>query len=246
MSSREQRHGGVVDQSGDTEPPVVLIVEDETSLADLYTAFLEDTYTVRTAYTGEQALEMLDDDVDVALLDRRLQKWSGDQLVGVIQDRRIDCQVAMVTAVTPDVDIADLAIDEYLTKPISRDDLLEVVEELLLRAETEVTQQELLALISRKIMLENAKSATDLEESDEYRKLKHRIDIARDRLDIDSAQARANKHRPHSCPQCDLRWDLSVGDTVGFLELGAYVWKCIGCGSVERIPDPSNRRVSRR
>lgn len=234
------------DPSGDGEPPVVLIVEDEKNLANLYTVFLEDTYTVRTAYTGEQALELLDDDIDVALLDRRLQKWSGDQLVDVIQDRRIDCQIAMVTAVTPDVDIANLAIDEYVTKSVSREDLLQVVEELLLRAEANVTQQELLALISRKITLENAQSKSDLEATDEYAKLEHRIERATDRLDIDSAQVGADKQRPGCCPQCDLRWDLSVGDAVGLINLGSYVWKCTGCGCVERITSPSNRRVNRR
>lgn len=230
----------------DSDPPVVLIVEDETELADLYTTFLEETYTVRTAYTGEQALKLLDDAVDVALLDRRLQSWSGDQLLGVIQDRQIDCQVAMVTAVAPDFDIAGLPIDAYLTKSVSRSELLEMVEELLLRAEADVDQQELLALISRKISLESTKSEIDLQESDEYRKLERRIEIATDRLDIDPAQVGSNKHRPDSCPQCDLRWDLSVGDTIGFIELGSYVWKCTRCGGIERVPSPSNRRVSRR
>lgn len=201
---------------------------------------------MRTAYTGDQAVELLDDAVDVALLDRRLKNWSGDQLLSVIQDRNIDCQVAMVTAVAPDFDIANLAIDEYILKSISRADLLALVEELLLRAESEVNQQELLALISRKIALENEKSTAELEASDEYAKLERRIEIAKDQLDLAPEQVGSNKHRPDTCPQCDLRWDLSVGDTIGFLKIGAYVWKCTRCGSIEKVPDPSNRRVTRR
>lgn len=246
MSSREHENGESRTQSTDSETPVVLIVEDERGLADLYTAFLEDRYTVRTAYTGEQALGMLDDAVDVALLDRRLENWSGDQLLGVIQDRKIDCQVAMVTAVAPDFDIAALAIDEYLTKSVSREDLLEIVEELLLRAESDITQQELLALISRRITLENEKSPTELEASDEYRKLKRRIDISTDQLNLDPEAVGLSKHRPEACPHCGLRWDLSVGETIGFLKLGAHVWKCTQCGSIEKVPDPSGRRVTRR
>lgn len=206
MSSRDHQHGGNTTSDDEPEAPVVLIVEDERGLADLYTAFLEETYTVRTAYTGDQAVELLDDAVDVALLDRRLEKWSGDQLLGVIQDRKIDCQVAMVTAVAPDFDIAGLAIDEYLMKSISREDLLVLVEELLLRAESDINQQELLALISRKIALENEKATTELEASDEYAKLKRRIEIAKDRLDLAPEQVGSNKHRPDTCPQCDLRW----------------------------------------
>lgn len=241
LHKREER-----EEVSESDPPVVLIVEDEKGLADLYTSFLEDTYTVRTAYTGDEALKLLDDEVDVALLDRRLPTWSGDQLLGVIQDRKIDCQVAMVTAVIPDFDIADLPIDAYLTKSVSRSDLREIVEELLLRAEADVNRQELLALISRKITLEKTKSESDLEESDEYRKLQRRIQIAMERLNVDPGRVGSNKHRPDSCPRCELRWDLEVGGTIGFVELGSFVWKCTQCGSVEQIPNASNRRVSRR
>lgn len=245
MSSRENQQNGATKQNDVPDAPVVLIVEDEQGLADLYTAFLEDTYDVRTAYTGEQALALLDDDVDVALIDRRLKDWSGDQLLEVIQDRGIDCQVALVTAVVPDFDIAELAIDDYLMKSVSRDDLRELVEELLLRATTDINQQELLSLISRKIVLEGEKPPSELEESDEYAKLERQIEIAKDSLQLHPEQVGTNKHRPDSCPQCNLRWDLSVGNTLGFLKLGAYVWKCTQCGSVERVPDPSNRRVTR-
>lgn len=246
MPQQDKSKGEAIDGATDADDAVVLIVEDERGLADLYSAFLEDIYTVRTAYTGEQALELLDETIDVVLLDRRLKEWSGDQLLGVIQDRNLDCKIAMVTAVIPDFDIAELAIDEYLTKSVTREDLRDLVAELLLRAETDITHQELLALISRKIALENEKSTADLSASDEYAKLTHRIDIATDELNIRPEETGTNKHRPDSCQQCDLRWDLSVGDTIGFLKLGAYVWKCTGCGSVTKIPDPSNRRVTRR
>ena len=245
MPSRSHKRG--TDTAGTNKPdaPVVLIVEDERGLADLYTAYLKDTYTVRTAYTGEQALELLDDDVDVALLDRRLKTWSGDQLLRVIRDRNLDCKVAMVTAVAPDFDVANLAVDEYLVKSVLREELLEVVEELLLRAESTVDKQELLALISRKIALENEKPMAELEANDEYTKLERQIAIAKDNLDLDPEEVGSTKHQPDMCPQCDLRWDFSVGDTIGFLKLGAYVWKCTRCGNIEKIQDPSNRRVSR-
>lgn len=229
----------------DSDAGVVLIVEDERDLADLYATFLQDTYTVKTAYTGEEALDLLDDTIDVVLLDRRLKNWTGSQLLGVIQERRLECQIAMVTAVIPDFDIAGLAIDEYVTKSVTREELLTLVEELLLRRESDITQQELLALISRKRVLENEKSDEELAASDEYAKLERRIEIATDRLNIDPQHISANKHRPESCPDCDLRWDVSIGNTVGFLKLGAYIWKCTGCGTTTKIPDPSNRRVTR-
>lgn len=246
MALDDHPHAGNTAHEDGTEPPVVLIVEDERGLADLFTAILEDTYTVRTAYTGDQALDLLDDTVDVALIDRRLDDWSGDQLVTAIHDRNLDCQIAIVTAVAPDFDIVEIAIDDYLTKPVSREELLETVEELLLWTKSDINKQELLALISKKIALENEKSQAELEANDEYSKLERWIELAKERLDIDPEQVGSEKRRPDACPQCDLRWDVSVGDTTGFLELGAYVWKCTLCGNVEDGPDPANRRVTHR
>ncbi|TKX52052.1 response regulator, partial [Halorubrum sp. SS7] len=62
------------------KPPLVLVVEDEPDLADLYAAWLGDEYRVRTAYGGREALDQLDetdDEVDAILLDRRMPGLSG-------------------------------------------------------------------------------------------------------------------------------------------------------------------------
>lgn len=82
--------------------PVVLVVDDEEDLANLYSQWLSDDYAVRTAYNGEQALERLDETVDVVLLDRRMPGLSGDDALNRIREREYDCRVAMVTAVDPD------------------------------------------------------------------------------------------------------------------------------------------------
>jgi len=227
------------------DAPVVLVVDDEPNVADLYTAYLEDTYTVRTAYSGDSALELLTPEVDVALLDRHLIEWSGDELVTVITDRQIDCQIAMVTAVEPDFDIIDLAIDSYLRKPVSRTALRETVEELLLWKNSPVTAQELLALISRKQVLEHQKTHAELEESAQYTKLQKRIAYAESRLELQPGDA-SSKYRPAKCGSCGMRWDISVGGTVGFVRLSSYIWKCTQCGNTEKRTDPHDRRIARR
>ncbi len=61
-----------------TDRPSVLIAEDEPDLANLYTSRLEERYDVRTAYDGTEALEAIDGDIDVVLLDRRMPGLSGD------------------------------------------------------------------------------------------------------------------------------------------------------------------------
>lgn len=227
------------------DDPVVLVVDDEVSVADLYTAYLADEYDVRTAYSGEDALELLTRDVDVALLDRRLVEWSGDELVTVIKDRQLDCQIALVTAVEPDFDIVDLAIDTYIQKPVTQEDLLDTVEELLLWRHSPKDAQELLALVSRKLVLEQEKSRSELQTSTRYAKLERRIEFAENRLHLRLGDA-GSKFRPPKCGRCGMRWDVSVGDTVGFIQLSSYVWKCTQCGNVEKNTDPHDRHIARR
>lgn len=230
--------------AGDVRP-VVLIVEDESDLADLYASYIEGPCDVMVAETGDEALELIDDNLDVAFLDRRLEDWSGDELINVIHERNVDCGIVMVTAVEPDVDIVDMPVDDYLTKPVFEDDLQESVEEILFRLVGGADRRELLALVSRKIALEQRMNEVELEEQPEYHKLKRRISLAEDRLDLQTIPEQS-KHRPEACPECDLRWDVRVDGIVGFVEMSSRVWKCTRCGHVTNLPDPTDRRVARR
>jgi DNA-binding response OmpR family regulator len=165
------------------EPPTVLIVEDEPDLADLYAAWLDEEYDVRTAYGGHEALELFDDDVDVVLLDRRMPDMPGDEVLEAIRADGGDCRVAMVTAVEPDFDIIAMGFDDYLVKPVAKDDLHRTVTNLLRRDEYEGGVQELFALTSKKALLEAEKSPAELETHEEYRELADRVDELRDSLD---------------------------------------------------------------
>lgn len=168
------------------QPPLVLIVEDEPDLADLYAAWLGDEYRVRTAYGGHEALETvdeLDDDVDAILLDRRMPGLSGDEVLTAVRERGIDCRVAMVTAVEPDFDILEMGFDDYLVKPVASETLKETVEGLLRRGTYDSGVQNLFSLTSKKAMLEAEKSASELADSDEYQKLTTRIEELREEVD---------------------------------------------------------------
>ena len=168
------------------QSPLVLVVEDEPDLADLYAAWLGDEYRVRTAYGGQEALENLDevdDDVDAILLDRRMPGLSGDEVLSAVRERGIDCRVAMVTAVEPDFDILKMGFDDYLVKPVTSDTLRDTVEGLLRRGEYDTEMQELFSLTSKKAMLETEKSATELADNDEYGRLTDRINELRSRAD---------------------------------------------------------------
>jgi len=110
----------------------ILIVDDEESLAELYARYLGDEYETRTALTSGEALVELTADIDLVLLDRRLPGMSGDELLEHINDWETDCQVILVTAVDLDVDIIDMPCEGYLKKPVSRQEMLDAVEQAFL------------------------------------------------------------------------------------------------------------------
>ncbi|GKZ14017.1 response regulator [Haladaptatus sp. T7] len=150
----------------------ILVVDDEQPIADLFTRWLEDEYDVRTAYSGAEAIAMLDDSPDIVLLDRDMPETSGDDVLEAIRARNIDCRVGMVTAVEPDFDVLELGYDAYVVKPITEpDELYDVVESLRRRATYSTDVQQLLVLSSKRATLEARIAETELARHEEYQTL---------------------------------------------------------------------------
>ncbi|WP_458187808.1 response regulator transcription factor [Haladaptatus sp. NG-WS-4] len=161
----------------------VLIVDDEHAITDLHARWLEDSYDVRTAYTGSEALEKVDETVDIVLLDRRMPDLSGREVLDEIRDRELDCRVAMVTAVEPDFDILELGFDAYICKPVSDpEELRDIVASLETRSSYDSQVQKLLALSSKKAALEDRKDPEELAENDEYAALEEELASLRKEL----------------------------------------------------------------
>lgn len=159
----------------------VLVVDDEADVVSMYAAWLEDEYDVLEAQDGESALEHLETgDVDVVLLDRRMPDMRGEEVLEEMMERGCDSMVAVVTAVEPDFDIIDMGFDDYLTKPVSRDEVYETVESLLQREEYGRKTQEQFSLMTKKIALERSKSEAELDESEEYAELVDRLEEVTD------------------------------------------------------------------
>ena len=153
------------------ESGVTLVVDDEPGVADSYAAFLEEEYEVRTAYSGEQALSKLDADVDVVLLDRNMPDTSGDEVLQHVCNAPGTCGVAMITAVEPALDIADMRFDEYIVKPIDIDELGSLVETLRQRTACDEVLQRHYRLTSKIALLEKHLHAAELAASEEYQHL---------------------------------------------------------------------------
>ena len=136
--------------------PVVLIVDDEEDVADSYAAIAARRYEVRTAYSGREALSKLDESVDVVLLDRRMPGLLGEDVLAETRDRNLDCRVAMVTAIDPDIDIIDMEFDDYVVKPVSREELLDTIERMLRVAEYERALREYYRVTRKYVALSSA------------------------------------------------------------------------------------------
>jgi DNA-binding response OmpR family regulator len=128
-----------------------------------------------TAADGGEALEMMDGSVSVVLLDRRMPGMSGSEVLAEIRDAGYDTRVALVTAVEPDFDVIGMGFDAYLVKPVTREELVGTVRELLRRSEYAEKLLDYHSLVSKKSLLEAEKPDAELAESDGYRELLDRL-----------------------------------------------------------------------
>lgn len=158
----------IVSQTGDVS---VLVVDDETRYAEAHARMISDEYSVETAYSGQEAVETITDEFDVLVIDRNMPTLSGDDVAAAVRDRNLDCRIIMITAVEPNLDIVDLGIDDYLTKPVSEDELKETIDNALEWAEYDDTLRDYFALSNkREVLLEEGEDIEDTEEFSEIEK----------------------------------------------------------------------------
>jgi DNA-binding response OmpR family regulator len=116
-----------MEENGDL--PAALIVDDEKEVADAYALRLRGLCDVETAYDGDSALSTVEtEEIDIVLLDRHMPGMSGDDVLDELQDRAYDGKIIMVTAIDPGFDVLGMPFDDYLCKPVDREDVRAAVE----------------------------------------------------------------------------------------------------------------------
>jgi len=170
MTDEQATNGG----EGPDEQPVVMIVDDNKQVVEVFDIYLRDEYRTLTATGGEEALEKVDESVDVVLLDRRMPRLSGDEVLDRIREAGYGCRVAMVTAVDPDFDIVEMPFDDYIEKPVDEEELRSVVERLIRIARYDGRSNELYAVTQKRTSLEAEKPQGQLDESEEFARLVER------------------------------------------------------------------------
>jgi len=160
----------------------VLVVDDDVDVADSYASQLRDRYDVETVYSGEAALAALSPAIDVVLLDRRMPKLSGSEVLEAIRDRELETRVAMVTAEEANFDIIEMPFDDYVEKPVTQEALFETVAHLERCVDYEERVREYYALTAKRAALVATKSDGELGASERYRSLLADIESAQEEL----------------------------------------------------------------
>lgn len=150
----------------------VLVVEDETQLLNLYEQWLGKAGAeVLPAENGVEAMDMIDDSVDVALLDRRMPQMSGDALLDEIRANGNQIPVGMVTAVDPDYDVIEMGFDDYVVKPIEKNELIQTVEDLVQRTRIRPAVRQFVRVGAKLHHLQENQRMDQLKMRDDYQDL---------------------------------------------------------------------------
>jgi len=135
-------------------PPRILIADDNPQGVELLEAYLADSaYDIRTAADGEETLKQVGDwQPDLILLDIMMPKLSGFEVCKRLRSNpdTENIAVCMITALDQpsDVDRAvDAGTDEFLTKPINKNELLLRVRSLLKSRRYKIALERALAYI---------------------------------------------------------------------------------------------------
>ena len=107
----------------------ILVVDDDDALRNLFAqVFKEDGYSVWSAESAEQALEILEEeDIPVMFLDLQLPGITGEQLCCKIRKNNPIAIISAVTGYASRFELAlcrDAGFDDYFTKPVDLKTLL--------------------------------------------------------------------------------------------------------------------------
>ncbi|SDG80382.1 response regulator [Paraburkholderia phenazinium] len=118
-----------------TQAKQILLVDDQADAIDALAMLLElDGYTVRTAYSGADALAAIETFIpDLALIDVSMPNMNGMQLARLLRHNAAlaNTRLIALTGFGGDAErkqAAEAGFDAHMTKPVSADQLTQLIE----------------------------------------------------------------------------------------------------------------------
>ncbi len=109
--------------------PVILAVDDEPAMLNLHDRILSDEFTVHTAISGADGLDILEKNPDIELIlsDQRMPAMSGTEFLSRSMAINPNCVRIILTGYTDIKDLVDSInsgrVFQYITKPFEPDEL---------------------------------------------------------------------------------------------------------------------------
>lgn len=255
--------------------PTVLVVDGPTR-AELFELWISDGCEVLTANTIEEIRAAFEDTISVALVRNELPDDAKAEIESQIRTASPYCRTVVTTTEHVEIMFPGLPYDVCLYEPTTKAAVRQTVDRLMRRSLYESVLKSYYNVTLAITNMEVGATAGELDGSEQYEalveartRLREQLDGLRMTFDADDLRAvqrdlrpetefgpessqrnerRSKKHRPDTCIGCGRTWDVgnAGSDAASYRRLGAFVWKCMECGTVQNLPDPSHRRVAKR
>jgi CheY-like chemotaxis protein len=136
----------------------------------------EEGVTAQGAANGEEAIEKWTSDIDVVFLDRRMPELSGDKVLSRKRKEGDETPVAVLTAVDIELSDTEMDFDDYISKPVSSDDIIQVAKELLIMDNMRTEVREFINAAMKLQKLDQRHTQEELSTHDQYNSLRSKCD----------------------------------------------------------------------
>lgn len=157
----------------------ILIIDDEISICDSLTFLLEDSYEVFSSQNPAEGMEIIkENEIDVVLLDLKIGKYNGLEVLESIKKEDSTIQVIMMTAygsIQSSVEAMKRGATHYITKPLDSEELLVLIDSC-------IKMRNLSGKISNleKIFIENQDKNLIIGKSSAIKEILNKVDKVKD------------------------------------------------------------------
>lgn len=193
-----------------TEELGILVVDDNDGCRELYSLWLSGDHEVVTAETGAEALDRIDREIDLVLLDRNMPGPGGHEVARQLRQEAYDCRIVMVSSERPDFDLESSPLDEYLQKPADREDIVGLVDTCRAQIEYQIALEDYYASSATLAEVEAQIHPDHLDGCGVYEELREQVD--RKRTAVEDALARSELQWETVFSAIDTPSDLDAPD----------------------------------